>query len=59
MAPGMPTLVRPVRSGFWPRDEGGAASGATLLAVVIGEDDALVADAVDVGGAVAHLPRLK
>ena len=36
-------------------DEGGAAGGAALLAVVVGEGDALVGDAVDVGGSVAHL----
>ena len=36
-------------------EEGGAAGGAALLAVVVGEGNALVADAVDVGRAVAHL----
>src|ERR1700733_13987636 len=35
-------------------DEGGAAGGATLLAVPVGEDRAFLADAVDVGRAVAH-----
>ena len=35
-------------------DEGGAAGGAALLAVVVGEDRAFVGDAVDVGRAVAH-----
>jgi hypothetical protein len=35
-------------------DEGGAAGGAGLLAVVVGEDCALVGDAVDVGRAIAH-----
>ena len=35
-------------------DEGGASGGATLLAVPVGEDRALLADAVDIGRAVAH-----
>src|SRR5262249_50106832 len=37
-----------------PGDEGGAASGATLLAVEVGEHRALLRDAVDVGREVAH-----
>src|SRR5215211_7740647 len=37
-----------------PGDECGAAGGARLLAVVIGEDRAFGGDAVDVGRAVAH-----
>ena len=36
-------------------DERGAAGGAALLAVIVGEGRAFMADAVDVGGAVAHL----
>ncbi len=36
------------------RDEGRAPRGAALLAVVVGEDHALVGDAVDVGRLVAH-----
>ena len=35
-------------------DESGAAGGAALLAVIIGEERALLGDAVDVGRAVAH-----
>ena len=35
-------------------DEGGAAGGAALLAIPVGEDRAFLADAVDVGRAVAH-----
>ena len=35
-------------------DEGGAAGGAALLAVPVGEERALLGDAVDVGRAVAH-----
>ena len=35
-------------------DEGGAAGGAALLAIVVGEDQAFVGDAVDVGRLVAH-----
>ena len=37
-------------------DERRATGGAALLAVVVGEPDALGGDAVDVGGAVAHQP---
>jgi hypothetical protein len=36
-------------------DEGGASGGTALLAVVIGEACTFVADAVDVGGTIAHL----
>ncbi len=35
-------------------DEAGAAGGAALLGVVVGEDDPFVRHAVDVGGPVAH-----
>ena len=35
-------------------DEGGAAGGAGLLAVVVGEHRAFFGDAVDIGRAVAH-----
>ena len=35
-------------------DEGGAAGGAGLLAVIVGEKRALIGDAVDVGRAIAH-----
>ena len=35
-------------------DECGAAGGAGLLAVIVGEDRAFIGDAVDVGRAVAH-----
>ena len=53
-APGRPTLVRPVRIGDWPGDECGAAGGAALLAVPVGEQRAFLGDAVDVGRFVAH-----
>ena len=39
-----------------PGDEGGAAGGAALLAVVVGEADALARESVDVGRLVAHHP---
>ena len=42
--------------GVLPGDEGGAAGGAALLAVRVGEAHPLVGDAVDVGGAIAHQP---
>ena len=35
-------------------DEGGPSSGTAILGVGIGEQDALVGNTVDVGGAVAH-----
>ncbi|MCY1239475.1 hypothetical protein D9M72_522700 [compost metagenome] len=35
-------------------DEGGAPGGAALLAIPIGEESTLIADAVDVGRAIAH-----
>jgi hypothetical protein len=35
-------------------DEGGASGGAALLGIVIGETDAFLGDAVDVGCFVAH-----
>ena len=39
-------------------DEGGAAGGAARLAVVVGEDDAFLADAVDVGRLAHHAVRV-
>ena len=53
----MPTLVRPVRMGFWPVRKDGAAGGAALLGVEVGEAHALIGDPIDVGGAIAHLAR--
>ena len=38
-------------------DERGAAGGAALLAVVVGEDHAFLGDAVDVRRAIAHQPH--
>ena len=46
--------TRPVRNTLWPVMKDDAAGGAALLAVVVGEDHALVGDAVDVGRPVAH-----
>ena len=37
-----------------PGDEAGAAGGAALLRVVVGEGHPFLRDAVDVGGPVAH-----
>src|SRR5204863_9082533 len=37
-----------------PRDEAGTASRAALLAVVVGESDALLRDAIDVRRAITH-----
>ena len=54
VAPGMPTLVRPVRIGCWPGDECRTASGAALLAVEVREHRAFLGDAVDVRRAIAH-----
>ena len=39
-------------------DEGGTSGGAALLAVVVGEGDAFVGHAVDVGRAVTHLTAI-
>ena len=54
--PGMPTLERPVRKTLCPVMNDGAAGGAALLAVGVGEAHPLVGDAVDVGRAIAHQP---
>ena len=43
-------------NGVLAGDERGAAGGAALLRVVVGERNALVADPVDVGRAIPHLP---
>ena len=55
-APGHADLGQAGAVGVLPGDEGGAAGGAALLAVRIGEAQPLIGDAVDVGGAVAHQP---
>ena len=39
-------------------DEGGAAGGTGLLAIIIGEDRAFIGDAVEVGRAIAHLAAI-
>ena len=49
-----PDLQQPGAQRRLSGDEGGAARGAGLLAVVVGEDSALVGDAIDVGRAIAH-----
>jgi hypothetical protein len=51
---GQTYFEQPGTQGTLPGDKGGAASGARLLAVIVGEDRALVGNAVDVGRAVAH-----
>ena len=51
VAPGSPTLVRPVRRPCWPVMNDGAAGGAALLGVVVGEHHPFLGDAVDVGRA--------
>jgi hypothetical protein len=50
----MPTLVRPV-DWILAGDERGPSSRAALLRIVVGKGDAFVADAVDIGRAIAHL----
>ena len=52
---GHPHLGQPGADRVLAGDEGGAARGAALLGVVVGEGHAFVGDAVDVGRAVAHL----
>ena len=51
---GQPDLQQPGAHRALAGDEGGAAGGAGLLAVIVGEDPALIGDAVDVGRPVAH-----
>ena len=53
---GQPDLGQPGAEHALPGDEGGAAGGATLLTVVVGEQHALMGDPVDVGRLVAHHP---
>ena len=55
-APGIPDLGHAGPERVLPRDEGGAARRAALLAVVVGESDALPCESVDVGRLVAHHP---
>jgi hypothetical protein len=54
LAPGRPTLVMPVRTGTLPVDESCAARRAGLLAVIIGEADAFLGDAINIRCLVAH-----
>ena len=49
-------LRQPGAQHALPGDEGRAAGGARLLAVGVGEQHALLGDAVDVGRLVAHQP---
>ena len=51
---GQADLEQPGPQRTLPGDERGAAGGAGLLPVIVGEDRAFVGDAVDVGRAVAH-----
>ena len=53
-APGIPTLLKPVRKTLCPVMNADAACRAALLAVVVRKDHALVGDAIDVGCAIAH-----
>ena len=53
-APGRPTLLRPVRIHALSGDEGRTAGGAALLAVIIGENHAVLGDGIDIGRAIAH-----
>ena len=47
-------LQQPGPQRTLPGDEGGAAGGAGLLPIIVGEDRAFIGDAIDVGRAVAH-----
>jgi hypothetical protein len=47
-------LGKPGAEGGLAGDEGGPASRAGLLGVIVGEDDAITGDLVDVGRLVAH-----
>jgi len=55
---GHANLRQPRADGVLARDERRPAGCAALLAVVIGEGQSLIADSVDVGRAVAHLPAV-
>ena len=50
-------LGKPRAEGRLPGDEGGSTGCAGLLGVVVGKDDALIGDPVDVGRLVAHQPH--
>ena len=52
--PGMPMVSSPVRNGCSTEDERGAARGAALLRVGVGEQRAFLGEAIDVGRLVAH-----
>ena len=56
VAPGRPTLVRPVRRPCWPVMNDARPAVQLCSRVVVGEDHALLGDAVDVRRAVAHQP---
>src|ERR1700728_576029 len=51
---GRADLREPGPDRVLPRDEAGAAGGAALLRVVVGEEGAFVGDPVNVGGSVSH-----
>ena len=51
---GHPDLGEAGANRVLPGDEAGAAGGAALLRVIVGEQAAFVGDAVDVGRAVSH-----
>ncbi len=54
LAPGRPTLRRPVRIGDWPVMKAARPAVQLCWPYAVGEDRALLGDAVDVGRAVAH-----
>src|ERR1700729_2176790 len=56
-APGIPTLVKPVRIGFWPNKRG-PTGGTALLTVIVGEGHTFIADPIDVRRAVPHLAAI-
>src|SRR5215468_3141182 len=51
-----PDFGQPGAQSVLTGDERRSSSGAALLAVVIGETDAFLGNAVDIGRAIAHLP---
>jgi hypothetical protein len=53
-APGEPDLAQPGPVDGLAGDEGGAAGGAVLLGVGVGEHHALAGEPVDVGRPVPH-----
>ncbi len=51
-------VVRPVRTGILPRDEGRATGGAARVGILVREKDAVLGNAVDVRCPAHHAVRV-